>query len=89
MGSEQGERRGPVDEGPYQGALGRTRSETVQVWMPDGRVRALPVYVGVDSSTDGGLVALARAGALHHVADGVALAIPLVSTTPTACYTCW
>lgn len=84
MGSEQGERRGPLDEGPYQGALGRTRAETVQVWMPDGRVRALPVYVGIDSSTDGGLVALARAGALHQVAEGVALAIPFIFHDPHA-----
>ena len=84
MGSEQGERRGPWDEGPYQGALGRTRAETVQVWMPDGRVRALPVYVGIDASTDGGLVALARAGALHRVAEGVTLAIPFVFHDPHA-----
>ncbi|MFT3926350.1 MAG: hypothetical protein QM778_27640 [Myxococcales bacterium] len=84
MVSEQGARRGSGDEGPYQGALGRTRAETVQVWMPDGKVRALSVYVGVDRSTDAGLATLARSGALHHVAEGVALAVPFVFHDPAA-----
>src|SRR5687768_7213576 len=63
---------------PYQGALGRTRSEPVQVWMPDGTIRALSVYVGVDAQADPALATLARAGTLHHVADGVELAIAFV-----------
>ncbi len=84
MGSEQGERRGAGDEEAYQGVLGRTRAETVQVWMPGGRVRALPVYVGIDAAADPGLVGLARAGALHHVAEGVTLAIPYLFHDPGA-----
>jgi len=84
MVSEQGARRGSGDEGPYQGVLGRTRAESVQVWMPDGKVRALSVYVGVDCSADSGLATLARSGALHHVADGVDLAIPFVFHDPQA-----
>lgn len=63
---------------PYQGALGRTRSEPVQVWMPDGTIRALSVYVSVDALADPALATLARAGTLHHVADGVELAITFV-----------
>ncbi len=83
MSSEQGERLG-ADEAPYQGALGKTRTETVQVWMPDGRVRALSVYVGVNAATDPGLATLARGGTLHLVAEGVALAMPFVFHDPEA-----
>ncbi len=81
MGSEQGERWG-ADEAPYQGALGKTRAETVQVWMPDGRVRALSVYVGVNAVSDPGLATLARAGTLHLIAEGVSLAMPFVFHDP-------
>lgn len=93
MGSEQGEwqeslgldARAEVRESSepaYQGALGKTREETVQVWMPDGRVRSVPVYVGINAATDPGLAALARAGTLHVVAGGISLAVPFVFHDP-------
>lgn len=73
------ERRGAEAFGEaYDGARGRTRTEPVQVWMPDGTIRALSVYVGVDADADPALATLARAGTLHHIADGVDLAIPFV-----------
>ncbi len=63
-----GEReRGELSREAYQGTLGRTRTETVQVWMPDGSIRALSVYVAVDAEADPGLATLARAGGLHNV----------------------
>ncbi len=80
-----GEReRGESSEAPYRGTLGRTRTEVVQVWMPDGGIRALSVYVGVDAEADPGLAALARAGALHQVGDGVELSIPFIYHEPSA-----
>lgn len=50
--------------------------------MPDGTIRALSVYVGIDAAADPALAALARAGTLHHIADGVELAIPFVYHDP-------
>jgi hypothetical protein len=81
-----GEReRGESSQGaPYQGTLGRTRTESVQVWLPDGGIRAVSVYVAVDADADPGLATLARAGTLHHVGDGVELAIPFVYHQPSA-----
>jgi hypothetical protein len=74
----QGAQQRGVGELPYDGTLGRTRTEPVQVWMPDGTIAALSVYVGVDAQADPALAALARAGTLHQVAPGVDLAIPFV-----------
>jgi hypothetical protein len=74
-----GEReRGELSSEAYRGTPGRTRTESVQVWMPDGSIRALSVYVGVDAEADPGLATLARAGTLHHVGEGVELSIPFV-----------
>jgi hypothetical protein len=82
MASGERESRGAQhktsSELPYEGTLGRTRTEPVQVWMPDGTIAALSIYVGVDAQTDPALAALARAGTLHQVAPGVDLAIPFV-----------
>jgi hypothetical protein len=72
----------PGDEGPYRGVLGRTRTESVQVWMPDGAVRAQSVVVGVDAADDPELAARARAGILHRLGEGVELAIPYVYHDP-------
>lgn len=74
----QGAHQRAAGEAPYEGTLGRTRTEPVQVWMPDGTIAALSVYVGVDAQSDPALAALARAGTLHQVAAGVDLAIPFV-----------
>jgi hypothetical protein len=84
MSSDRGDRRTrePADDGPYQGTLGRTRTEVVQVWMPDESVRTFPVYVGIDAVADPALAALARGGRLHHVAEGVELAIPFIYHDP-------
>jgi hypothetical protein len=80
-----GEReRGELSREAYQGTLGRTRTETVQVWMPDGSIRALSVYVAVDAEADPGLATLARAGGLHNVGEGVELALPFVYHEPSA-----
>ncbi|HEX6245462.1 MAG TPA: hypothetical protein VFZ61_31280, partial [Polyangiales bacterium] len=73
-----------ADTEVYDGARGRTRTEPVQVWMPDGSIRALSVYVGIDADADPALATLARAGTLHHIADGVDLAIPFVYHVPSA-----
>jgi hypothetical protein len=80
MTGDNGERRtrGPSGGGAYEGNLGRTRTEIVQVWMPDDSVRALPVYVGVDAVADPALATLARSGMLHHVGDHVELAVPFI-----------
>jgi hypothetical protein len=64
------------DDLPYAGAAGRTRSEALQVLMPDGFIRSLSVYTSIDAIADPGLAALARAGTLHQVAAGVELAVP-------------
>ncbi len=86
MGSDQRDRRGvraaPTENSPYLGALGRTRTETAQVWTPDGRIRALPVYTGVDAASDPALAAIACAGTLHHVGHGVSLAIAFIYHDP-------
>ncbi|HEX5658653.1 MAG TPA: hypothetical protein VFX59_15735 [Polyangiales bacterium] len=93
MAAEQAKPRGAVSEddqlslargetarvdAPYAGVLGRTRNEAVQVLMPDGSLRSVSVYVGIDADEDPALAALARAGQLHHVAEGVELALPFV-----------
>jgi hypothetical protein len=78
----QGAQQRGASELPYGGTLGRTRTEPVQVWMPDGTIAALSVYVGVDAQADPALAALARAGTLHQVAAGVDLAIPFVYHDP-------
>ncbi len=72
------------DDAPFAGMLGRTRNEAVQVLMPDGALRSLSVYTGIDASADPALAALARAGTLHHVADGVELALPFTYHDPAA-----
>jgi hypothetical protein len=88
MAAEQAKPRGvgrvSEDDLPYAGVLGRTRSEAVQVLMPDGSLRSLSVYVGIDAVADPALAALARAGTLHHVAEGVELALPFVYHDPVA-----
>lgn len=88
MAGEQAKPRGvgrvSGDDLPYAGVLGRTRSEAVQVLMPDGSLRSLSVYVGIDAVADPALAALARAGTLHHVADGVELALPFTYHDPLA-----
>lgn len=81
MPGEQASPRGvgrttPHDDLPYGGVLGRTRSEAVHVLMPEGVVRSVSVYTGIDAVADPALAALARAGTLHHVALGVELALP-------------
>ncbi|MET0341145.1 MAG: hypothetical protein ABW252_09085 [Polyangiales bacterium] len=70
------------DDLPYRGQVGRTRSEAVQVLMPDGGIRSLAAYVGVDAVADPALAALARAGTLHQVAEGVDLALAFVYHDP-------
>ncbi len=84
MTGDRGDRDGPPSAGedPYKGVLGRTRTENVQVWMPDGSVRAYSVYVGVDSSADPDVAILARTGMLHQLSDAVELAIPFVYHDP-------
>jgi hypothetical protein len=84
MGAEQAKPRGAAsdDDLPYAGVLGRTRSETVQVLMPDGALRSLSVFTGIDAAADPALAALARAGTLHHVAEGVELALPFIFHDP-------
>ncbi|HEY6878002.1 MAG TPA: hypothetical protein VI299_08275, partial [Polyangiales bacterium] len=84
MAAEQAKPRGAVsdDDLPYAGALGRTRNETVQVLMPDGALRSLTVITRVDAVADPALAALARSGNLHHVAEGVELALPLLYHDP-------
>ena len=72
------------DDLPYAGVLGRTRSEAVQVLMPDGSIRSLAVFTGIDAVADPALAALARAGTLHHVAEGVELALPFTYHDPLA-----
>jgi len=72
------------DDLPYAGVLGRTRSEAVQVLMPDGAIRSLAVFTGIDAVADPALAALARAGTLHHVAEGVELALPFTYHDPLA-----
>jgi hypothetical protein len=86
MAAEQAKPREAVSEdgAPYAGVLGRTRNEAVQVLMPDGALRSLAVFTGVDAAADPALAALARAGTLHHVAEGVELALPLVYHDPLA-----
>lgn len=88
MAGEQAMSRGvgqvSRDDLPYAGTLGRTRSEAVQVLMPDGSIRSLSVYVGIDAVADPALAALARAGTLHHVAEGVELALPFTYHDPLA-----
>jgi hypothetical protein len=63
---------------------GRTRSEAVQVLMADGSIRSLSAYVAIDAVADPALAALARAGTLHHVAEGVELALPFTYHDPVA-----
>ena len=88
MAAEQAKPRGvgrvSEDDLPYAGMLGRTRSEAVQVLMPDGSIRSLSVYTGIDAVADPALAALARAGTLHHVAEGVELALPFTYHDPVA-----
>lgn len=86
MAAEQAEPRQAAsdDEGPYAGVLGRTRSEAVQVLMPDGALRSLSAYTAIDAAADPALAALARAGTLHHVAEGVQLALPFTYHDPAA-----
>lgn len=82
MPSKQGEGLAKAMDAAYEGVSGRTRTEMVQVWMPDGQIRALPVYVGVDAQQDPALAALARSGHLHDVEEGVSLAMPFVYHDP-------
>jgi hypothetical protein len=86
MAAEQAKPRGAVseDDSPYAGMLGRTRNEAVQVLMPDGGLRSMSVYTGIDAAADPALAALARAGTLHHIAEGVELALPFVYHDPLA-----
>lgn len=88
MAAEQAKPRGvgrvPSDDLPYAGMLGRTRSEAVQVLMGDASIRSLSAYVGIDAVADPALAALARAGTLHHVAEGVELALPFTYHDPVA-----
>jgi len=86
MGSDQRDRRGVgsalTENSPYLGALGRTRTETAQVWMPDGKIRALSVYTGVDATSDPALAGIACAGTLHQLGHGVTLAIAFTYHDP-------
>lgn len=88
MAAEQAKPRGvgrvQSDDLPYAGMLGRTRSEAVQVLMADASIRSLSAYVGIDAVADPALAALARAGTLHHVAEGVELALPFTYHDPVA-----
>jgi hypothetical protein len=88
MAAEQAKPRGvgrvSEDDLPYAGMMGRTRSEAVQVLMPDGSLQSLSVYTGIDAVADPALAALARAGTLHHVAEGVELALPFTYHDPVA-----
>ncbi len=85
MGSEQrrGVGAGLTESTPYLGALGKTRTEMAQVWMPDGKLQALAVYTGVDAAADPALARIARTGTLHQLGQGVALAIPFTFHDPT------
>jgi len=79
MGSDQWDRRivgSSLTQPPYLGALGKTRTEPAQVWMPDGKIRSLSVYTGVDAVADPALAGIACAGTLHQLGHGVSLAIP-------------
>jgi hypothetical protein len=73
-------RRTEEDE-PYTGLLGRTRTDAVQVLLPDGSIRSLVVHVGVDAVTDPALATAARAGSLHRL-EGVELAVPFTYHDP-------
>lgn len=79
MGRELAKSRGvgrlSGDDLPYAGMLGRTRSEVLQVLMPDGSIRSLSIYVGIDAVADPALAALARAGTLHQLGEDVELAV--------------
>jgi hypothetical protein len=83
MGIDQAGRQHDAAPAPYQGALGQTRTETVQVWVPDGSMRAHSVYVAIDAAHDPALAAIARGGTLHHLGDGVDLAIAFIYHDPT------
>ncbi len=72
------------DDQPYRGLVGRTRSETAQVLMNDGTIRSLSVYTGIDAVADPGLAALARAGTLHQVGEGLDLALAYTYHDPDA-----
>ncbi len=79
MGSEHSVR--PVLT-PYLGVLGKTRTEMAQVWMPDGKIRALSIYTGIDAAADPALARIACVGTLHHLGQGVDLAIPFTYHDP-------
>ncbi|MDB4974353.1 MAG: Methyltransferase type 11 [Myxococcaceae bacterium] len=69
-------------DAPYAGLIGRTRSEAVQVWLPDDSIRALSVHTGIDAAADPDLAQAARAGSLHELPEGVELAIPFTYHDP-------
>ncbi|MDB4988702.1 MAG: Methyltransferase type 11, partial [Myxococcaceae bacterium] len=71
-----------ADELPYEGLVGRTRSEAVQVLLPDDSLRALSVHTGVDAAADPALAAAARAGTLHQLPEGAELAVPFTYHDP-------
>lgn len=66
----------------YQGDLGRTRSQRIQVWAAGGQLQMATVCVGVDAQADPDLATAARAGTLHQLEGGLALAIPFIYHDP-------
>src|SRR5688572_21613915 len=84
MTGDRGDPQGgpPRDEEPYRRVLGRTRTASVQVWMPDGALRSWSVVVGIDAVADPELATRARAGLLHRLGEGVELAIAHVYHDP-------
>lgn len=73
-----------ASEAPYQGKVGASRLENVHVPLPDGRVRSVAVYLGVNVATDPQLGGAATSGGLHRFEGGEELALPFVFHDPVA-----
>lgn len=73
-----------TSEAPYLGKIGASRLENVHVPLPDGRVRSVSVYLGVNVATDPQLRGAATTGGLHRFEGGEELALPFVYHDPAA-----
>lgn len=68
----------------YQGAAGKTRTESVHVVMADGTLRSVELYRAVNVSTHPELREKALNGDLHRLEDGRELRLPFVYHDPEA-----
>src|SRR5438552_255137 len=82
QGVPSGAHGSEASEAPYQGKIGASRLENVHVPLPDGRVRSVAVYLGVNVASDPQLSGAATSGGLHRFEGGEELALPFVYHDP-------